>query len=82
MGWAFGENNNGRQIGYGVEGTCDWPDCEEEIDLGVGNCCGGLDGTSNAGMDGESYCGDFLLRKAHVLRGVPEVRQEVPGLQG
>lgn len=60
MGWAYGENNNGREIGYGVEAICDWPGCEEEIDRGVGNCCGGLDGTSNAGMDGEPYCGGFF----------------------
>ena len=63
MGWAFGENNNGREIGYGVEATCDWPDCNETIDLGIGNCCGGLDGVSNAGMDGEHYCGDFFCEK-------------------
>ncbi len=69
MGWAFGENNNGREIGYGVEATCDWPDCDETIDRGVGNCCGGVDGTGNAGMDGERYCGDFFCEK-HMSFGV------------
>lgn len=63
MGWAFGHNNNGREIGYGVEAKCDWPECDEDILRGVGECCGGLDGTQNAGMDGEAYCGGFFCEK-------------------
>jgi hypothetical protein len=63
VGYAFGHNNNGREIGYGVEATCDWPGCEEAIDRSIGNCCGGIDGIGNAGMDGEAYCGDFFCEK-------------------
>lgn len=63
MGFAFGQNNNGREIGYGVDATCDWPGCDEKIDRGVAYCCGGIDGIQNGGMDDESYCGDFFCGK-------------------
>lgn len=40
MGWAFGENAEGREIGYGVVATCDFPGCTEEIDRGLAYLCG------------------------------------------
>jgi len=39
MGWAIGYSN-GRDIGYGVPATCDYPTCKKKIDRGVSYCCG------------------------------------------
>jgi hypothetical protein len=49
MGWSIGYDNNWeRDIGYGVPAICDHPDCNEEIDRGLGYVCGG-----------EPYGGEF-----------------------
>lgn len=82
MGYAFGQNNNGREIGYGVEATCDWPDCETEIDRGLEYCCGGVDGVSNAGMDGESYCGDFFCGKHKTFDVCLKCARKCPDCKG
>lgn len=66
MGYAHGQNNNGREIGYGVTATCDFPGCEQEIDRGLAYCCGETDGTQNAGMEDEPYCGGFFCGE-HLL---------------
>lgn len=60
MGWAFcGTDSEGREIGYGVEATCDHPECSEKIDRGLGYACGGMH------LEGEYscekyFCGDHL----------------------
>lgn len=42
MGWAIGYDTTwGRDIGYGVPATCDYPSCTEAIDRGLGYVCGG-----------------------------------------
>lgn len=42
MSWAVGYDTNwDRDIGYGVPSICDHPDCNEEIDRGLGYVCGG-----------------------------------------
>lgn len=69
MGYAFGQNNNGREIGYGVTATCDLEGCEEKIDRGMAYCCGGGEGIQNAGMEDEPYCGGFFCAK-HLNYGV------------
>lgn len=40
---------NGRDQGYGVPAKCDHPDCDEDIDRGMGYVCGG-DPTENCGL--------------------------------
>jgi hypothetical protein len=60
MSYAFGENNNGREIGYGVVATCDFEGCGVSIDRGMDYCCGGIEATGNAGMEDEPYCGDYF----------------------
>lgn len=45
---------NGRDQGYNVPAKCDHPDCNEDIDRGMGYSCGG-DPTEN--------CGLFFCRK-------------------
>lgn len=39
MGWAFGMEN-GREVGYGVEATCDEPGCDVQINRGISHRCG------------------------------------------
>lgn len=67
MGWAQGTNYAGREIGYGVDGTCDEPDCNERIDLGLAYCCGGLDGVNGERGCGGYFCGAHL----YVVAGRP-----------
>jgi hypothetical protein len=40
---------NGRDQGYGVPAKCDHPDCDEDIDRGMGFACGG-DPMENCGL--------------------------------
>ena len=45
MGWGnCGEDSNGRPIGYYHDGTCDYPECNAEIDRGLAHACGGMHG--------------------------------------
>jgi hypothetical protein len=54
MGWAYGKNANGREVGYSVEATCDEPGCKEDIDRGLAYVCGNM-------HDGDEYgCGDYF----------------------
>lgn len=58
MGWAYcGKDNNGREIGYGIEATCDHPGCNEQIDRGMGYACGGMHGKE------EYYCDKYFCSK-------------------
>ncbi len=55
MGWAVGYDSNwNRDVGYGVPATCDHPDCDTEIDRGLGHVCGGDI------YGGEEGCGLFF----------------------
>lgn len=40
MGWAVGEGEDGRDIGYGVPALCDDPTCDKQIDRGLAHVCG------------------------------------------
>lgn len=41
MSWSVGYDDHWkRDIGYGVPAYCDHPDCNEEIDRGLGYVCG------------------------------------------
>jgi hypothetical protein len=58
MGWSIGYDENWkRDIGYGVPGFCDHPNCEEEIDRGLAYVCGGEP------YGGEHGCGLFFCSK-------------------
>lgn len=41
MGYACYDGKDGRDQGYGVPAICDHPDCNNEIDRGIGYACGG-----------------------------------------
>ena len=61
MSWAVGYDSEWkRDIGYGVPSICDHPDCNEEIDRGLGYVCG------NGVYGGEDGCGLFFCSKHQV----------------
>lgn len=60
MGWAFcGTNDEGREIGYGVAATCDFPGCAAEIDRGLGYLCGEMHDPTEWGC-GKYFCDKHL----------------------
>lgn len=64
MGWAYGINQEGREVGYSVEAICDAPGCEAEIDRGLAYVCGDM-------HDGGDYgCGRYFCGK-HLFFGIP-----------
>lgn len=42
MGWSVCVGEDGREIGYAVDATCDHPECSQEIHRGLAYCCGGM----------------------------------------
>lgn len=64
MGWSYGHNAAGREIGYSVEAECDEDGCDEDIDRGLSYVCGGMhDG-------GEHGCGGYFCG-AHLFAACP-----------
>jgi hypothetical protein len=60
MGWAFcGQDEKGRDIGYGVKAKCDHLGCAADIDRGLGCVCGGMHGGDGKGCGGY-FCGAHL----------------------
>lgn len=58
MSWAIGYDSNwNRDIGYGVPSICDHPNCNKEIDRGLGYVCG------NDPYGGDDGCGLFFCDK-------------------
>lgn len=58
MGWSHGIDerraDGDQDIGYGVAGTCDLPNCETKIHRGLAYVCGGDP------FGGEHGCGGFF----------------------
>ena len=55
MGWGdCGTDSEGRNIGYVWPAICDHPNCEVEIDRGLGYACGDMHGES------EWYCEKYF----------------------
>jgi hypothetical protein len=60
MGWAVGYDFNWhRDIGYGVPALCDQPECNNEINRGLGYVCGGAPYGDEAGC-GLFFCDEHL----------------------
>jgi len=58
MGWSVGYDDYWkRDIGYGVPAICDHPECNEEIDRGLGYVCGGEP------YGGDDGCGLYFCGK-------------------
>lgn len=63
MGWAYGINGEGREVGYSVEATCDKAGCDAKIDRGLAYVCGQMhDGDENS-------CGGYFC-SSHLVMGV------------
>lgn len=54
MGWSYGTNAEGREVGCSVEATCDLAGCDERIDRGLVYVCGPVHG------GGEFGCGSYF----------------------
>ena len=54
MSWAFGIEN-GREVGYAVEATCDAPGCDAKINRGISYRCG-----ETRQLHGGHGCGGFF----------------------
>ena len=59
MGWGYGVNALGREIGYNVAALCDESSCKAEIDRGLSSVCGGMHDGGDYGCGGY-FCGDHL----------------------
>jgi hypothetical protein len=60
MGWGdCGTDSKGRPIGYNYVGTCDHPECNEEVNRGLGCVCGGMHGEDEYSCEGY-FCGEHL----------------------
>lgn len=56
MGWSIGyDDRHKRDIGYGVPAICDHPDCNKEIDRGLGYVC-----ARQEPYGGDEGCGLFF----------------------
>jgi hypothetical protein len=51
MGWAIGFVG-GRDVGYGVPCTCEYPACKKKIDRGLAYVCGDFPGSDEFGCSG------------------------------
>lgn len=63
MGWAYGRNGEGREIGYGVEAQCDEPGCDAQIDRGLAYVCGAMHDGGEYGC-GRYFCASHLTYAA------------------
>ena len=59
MGWSYGINSEGREVGYSVQATCDHPGCETQIDRGLAYVCGGMHDGGDYGC-GRYFCGEHM----------------------
>jgi len=65
MSWAVGYDSNWkRDIGYGVPSVCDHPDCNKEIDRGLGYVC-----CEQEPWGGENGCGLYFCEEHSGLSG-------------
>lgn len=68
MGWAVGYDDKWkRDVGYGVPAVCDHPDCNEEIDRGLGYVC-----CDQQILGGEDGCGLYFCSKHSNFSGMCE----------
>lgn len=59
MGWSIGFVG-GRDVGYGVPCTCEYPTCKRKIDRGLSHACGGWPGDNEHGC-GQFFCGKHMF---------------------
>lgn len=59
MGWAYGRNDEGREVGYGLIACCDMPNCYTIIDRGMAYMCGNIITAVTFGGQGPG-CGKYF----------------------
>lgn len=64
MGWSYGINEQGREVGYAVEAECDTASCNAQIDRGLAYVCGGMHDGGEFGC-GRYFCPDHLFLSQH-----------------
>ncbi len=69
MGWSIGYVG-GRDVGYGVPATCEYPTCKAIIDRGLSYACGGF-------PDSEYGCGLFFCGKHMTFANLPDSDETV-----
>lgn len=78
MGWAYCGQVDGREVGYGIEATCDKRGCDTVIDRGLGCICGKM---HHSFWSDEPGCGRYFCAE-HVGwvgdRGGCQHRQKRP----
>lgn len=74
MGWSYGVNSEGREVGYSVPANCDKPGCYVIIDRGLAYVCGGM---HNA--DWNVGCGKYFCTEHLFLTGIEDVPKEISG---
>lgn len=57
MSWAFGIEN-GKEVGYSVDDTCNLKECDKEIDRGIDHRCGGV-----SNLHDDFGCGNFFCAR-------------------
>ena len=60
MGWGFGVNAEGREVGYTVQAECDETGCMVRIDRGLAYACGNMHDGGEWGC-GLYFCGNHLF---------------------
>lgn len=63
MGWGYGQNTAGREVGYMVAAECDKAGCITRIDRGLSFVCGGMHDGGEHGC-GKYFCGSHLVMSA------------------
>lgn len=79
MGWARGTNSEGREIGYAVRATCDFPGCAVKIHRGLAFACGGMHDHCDDPEEprcGGYFCREHLATHTHGPDGEPCPRHE------
>lgn len=61
MSWAIGVDKYGREVGYGIETTCEHESCETTIDKGLSFRCGGVTNLRDDFGCGHFFCGAHLF---------------------
>lgn len=73
MYWSIGYDEQwNRDIGFDVPGTCDHPDCKNDINRGMDYVCGGEP------YGGESGCGLFFCDDHREVKTVAADEEAIP----
>lgn len=58
MGWGYGHDEDGREIGYLVDAECDQEGCDKQINRGLAYRCGEITEDTGCGLH---FCESHLF---------------------